>query len=534
MGLKQKIKKRLGEQTANLTRGLKLADLPNPNTLLNNVAGAEMLANHLKNGDRVLIVGDYDADGILATSVLYGFLTDIGFTKDIVDYIIPSRLKDGYGLSPNIINYAKDNMFDVIVTVDNGIAAIDAIKLAKSYGIKVIVTDHHTAPAVLPDADIIINPKQPGETFKYIDISGATVAWYFACALKDTLKVKVDMRKYLDLAGLTVISDVMPLNHINLAILNFTIPKLKSRERFIYSLIWDDWSAPVINEVSIGFSFVPMINAIGRIDDANIGVRLFLSRDKNEITNLVEYIKEVNAERKALTQEFKAIALDIVQDNSDSAIVVRCKDYHEGIVGIIAGKLAEIYRVPAYVFAWSEEKQIWKGSGRSVGNVHLYELTNKAAEHILGFGGHKGAVGLGISPDQFEDFEKAIKEAARKIPKKEFLDKSLKPITCTLDEVSLDMLDLIESYGPFGEGNRLPPLTTKAKIKVEKELSNGLHFKCTATQNETVLPAMFFHVKNKEEFLSKIDQEELDITFYINRRYNPRTEKFDFDLFCTI
>lgn len=533
--IKEKIRERLAPQSEKLVKDKTLADLPPLDSMKGIVEGAELLKDLLLDGKRVLIVGDYDADGILATTILYGFLNDVGFDKSIVDYIIPSRLKDGYGLSPNIIDYAVENGFEVIVTVDNGIAAVEAIKLAKEKGLIVIITDHHTAPKVLPDADIIINPKQPGETFPFIDISGATVAWYFAAKLKEVLGLKIDMRRYLDLAGLTVISDVMPLNDINLAIFNFTLKRLKERNRYVYELLWDENRAPCINETAIGFNLVPMINAIGRINDANKGVQLFLSRDKYEISLLFEEMKDINEERKKRTLVYKNDALSMLDEApTEKVIIVRNKDYHEGIVGIIAGKLAELYKRPAYCFSWNEEKQIWKGSGRSSGEIHLYELTNKATSYIAGFGGHKGAVGLAVKDEHFEDFKATLEKEVLEYKDEDFIDKSTVPFDCHLKDINLELLDFVESFGPFGEGNRLPQFRTKALITPERELSGGLHFACLATVGDIKMRAMFFHIKNKTEFLEKISKGEVSILFDMQRNYFSKTDTYSLDIFCSL
>lgn len=538
LDLKNKIEQKLDNQKRNLTTDLKLSDLPPLNSMLNLEKGAKLLVSLLEEGQRVLVVGDYDADGIMGTTILYGFLTEAGFTKDIVDFYIPSRLADGYGLSPNVINYAINNNFDVIVTVDNGIAAVEAIKMAKDAGLKVIVTDHHTAPAILPEADVLINPKQPGETFPFINISGATVAWYFASQLRKEWDLKIDMRKYLDLVALTIMSDVMPLDNINLPILKYGLQKMKDRTRYIYELCWDNYKAPVVDESTLSFSIIPMINAIGRINDANLGVELFLSRDKNFINREFNNLVLNNENRKELTRKYTLNAEEILscdlELSSKKVIVIKNKGYHEGIVGIIAGKLAEKYQVPAYVFTWSEEKELWKGSGRSVGNVHLYDLTNKVKEFIYGFGGHKGAIGIGIKEENFENFKSAIEKHAENINPKDFINDSLIPIECSLEDFNFDIVDLLESYGPFGECNPKPIFKATVKMKIERELKDGLHYKMSVTSLDGNVEhtGMFFYV-TKDEFLQKIKENEThEILFYPTKNYNPTKDTFGFDLMC--
>jgi single-stranded-DNA-specific exonuclease len=531
------LKNKLDAQASNIC-SKKITELYPPSTMLNLEKAGKLLASLLKEGKRTLIVGDYDADGMMATTVLIRFLRDVGFTEEIVDYIIPSRLKDGYGLSSNIIEYALEKEFEVIVTVDNGIAAVEAIKLAKDNGLTVIVTDHHTAPAILPPADIIVCPKQPGETFPFIDISGATVAWYLAYVLRGEFDSQIDMRKYLDYVGITVVSDVMPLNDINIGILNYALKKIKNRERHIYRLIWNDWTAPVIDTTSLSFNLVPLINAIGRINDANIGVKMFLSTDQNEIVEIFSYVQKINEDRKELSrngtlQSEVDVALDTEVDSSGAAIVVR-GEFHEGIVGIIAGRLAEKYQKPAYVFSWNEKKQLWKGSARTYGNVNLYELTVSVSEYVAFFGGHKGAAGLAVSEENFENFAKLLSKKASELDKDLFLNLDLVPVDCKLSEVSIDILNLMEEYAPFGEGNLAPVFKTKSLVKVKKVLKGGLHYLCDLIdENGNSVEGLFFNIDSSEEFL-KLIENEVNYTFSLSKTYNLHSDTYGFQLICNL
>jgi len=538
----QELEKKLMKQTKDMIPKT-LKELPHYSTMKNVVAGAKLLIERLMDGSRVLVVGDYDADGMMATTILVSFMRKAGFSEEVFDYIIPSRLKDGYGLSPNIIHYAIEQGFDTIVTVDNGIAAVEAIALAKEHGLTVIVTDHHTAPKVLPIADIIINPKQPGETFPFIEISGATVAWYFVAALKDELNFPCDIRQYLDFVAITIMSDVMPLHDINLGLLSYGMDIIKSRERFVYQLTWkDEWtSKEEIDETALSFSFVPMINAIGRIDDANLGVRLFLSKDKKEIYELFKTMKEVNDARKVMSRENTYNAEDIgdIEDTHGNVIIVQGK-YHEGVVGIIAGRLAEKYRKPAYVFTYSEEKKIWKGSARTSGNIHLYNITNEANEFILGWGGHKGAVGLGVKDEDFEDFKKRMMEVTSTIPEEEFINKDLKPIEISLKDIDSDTFRIIRNYGPYGNSNPKPTFRTKVKILESRPIQDGLHWETTVEGVDTKysIKAMFFNVHHDrisrdDDNIPSLPKGEIDVSIQIANSYDQNNETYLHEIFCT-
>jgi len=536
MNFNQILDLKLKEQTNTIIHK-KLKDLPPPESLKNNFKAAKRILEHLNNGKRMLIVGDYDCDGIMATTILYSFLIEAGYSKFNVDYIIPSRLKDGYGVSTNIIDYAMENVFDFIVTVDNGIAAIDAVKYSNENNIEVIITDHHTVPKTLPEAYTIVNPRVDGETFPFPWISGATVAWYLTAALKKELKSNIDIKKYLDYVALTVVSDVMPLNDINLAILNYGLKEIKKRKRLFYQLVWNDWTSPTINETSLSFDLVPKINAIGRISDANIGVEMFTSNDTENIKRLFDKMTKINEERKEMSRSYIKEAEEILHDikgyEDENVVIVRNKDFHEGIVGIIAGKLAEKYGKPAYVFSYNEEKDLWKGSARSVGNIHLYDITAEATSFIAGFGGHKGAVGLAVTEKNWEDFVKSLQKTTKGIEDSEFIDQDKIPLECNISDINMETISILEKYGPYGNGNQKPIFKSKANIFIAKELKNGLHFKVKLEDNGFNIFGLFFNV-DKKTFLSQIEDENNEFTFDTSKSYDLRQNSFSVELLCNM
>lgn len=526
----EKLENLLNNQTLSISRK-QLKDLPHPHMLKNNSLAAKMIIDLLMQGKKMLIVGDYDSDGIMATTILYSFLNEAGFSH-LVEYLIPSRLKDGYGLSENVIKHALMLKYDFIVTVDNGISAIKAIDLANENGLDVIITDHHTPGKILPNAKVIVNPRVEGETFPFTYISGATVAWYLVAALKIELNSKININKYLDFVAITILSDVMPLDDINLPLLHFGLNLIKKRERLIYKLLWNDWVIPTLDEITISFTLVPMINAIGRINNANIAVDMFLSEDEKEIREYVSKMKSINEERKELTRNYLLEADYHLTSNLDikneKVIFVRNENFHEGIIGIIAGKLAEKYSLPAYVFAFNHEKQVWKGSGRSTGNIHLYDLTSTADEFLEGFGGHKGAVGLSLKEENWNNFKNRLNYIANTIDDKVFNENNKHIIDCNISDINLHLIELLKKYGPYGNGNLKPVFRTKVKVKIEKEIKDGLHYSCTCSQNNTYITGLFFNVK-KDEFLEDI-QNELIIEFDPSLSYNLINRQFNVEI----
>jgi len=528
------LKDKLTQQTAK--RGnFRLNDLPHPYTLKNNQLAAKRIIENLCAGKRMLIIGDYDADGIFATIILMKFFRELGFGS-MVDYKIPSRLKDGYGLNPSLIDYAKENGFGFCVTVDNGIAAVEAINHANELGFEVIITDHHTPPAVLPNTEIIVNPKCD-PSFAFPHISGATVAWYLAYAIQLELNSNINMSNYLDLVAITIVSDVMPLVNINVPLLNYGISLIKKQKRSLYKMLWNDYTLPVLDSIAIAFNLVPMINAVGRIDDANKAVDIFLNdSDPQEAFRNFMWIKGLNEQRKQMSRDYLQQALDALDNidvKDDKVIVVVSKDFHEGLVGIIAGKLAEKYHRPAYVLTYSKEKKIYKGSGRSSGKIHLYDLTNSASDCLLGFGGHAGAVGLSLAADQLQNFSRKVQDSAEVYDPRDFIDDSKIPMEVRLEEINQNLMDMIESFAPFGEQNPLPSFTSSARVSVAKELKDGLHFKCSVSSDHKSFTGLFFNVE-KEKFLKSIEAQEVQLKFTLSKSYNVMLNDFSIELLCEI
>ncbi|MFL1706596.1 single-stranded-DNA-specific exonuclease RecJ [Campylobacter sp. MOP7] len=527
-----RLREKLEKQTE--SRGLfALKDIPHPFSFKNNQKAAKRIIENICAGKKMLIIGDYDADGIMATTILMEFFEELGFGP-MVDYRIPSRLKDGYGLNKNLIDYALDNGFDFCLTVDNGIAATQAIDYANEKGIEVIITDHHTPPAVLPNTGIIVNPRCD-ENLEFQHISGATVAWYLAYAIQLELGTNIKMAEYLDYVAITIVSDVMPLVNINVPMLNYGIELIKKQKRPLYKLLWNNFTLPVLDSIAIAFSLVPMINAVGRIDDANKAVALFLEKDNAKIYKQFLWLKATNETRKEMSRKYLKEALDSLGeiDLSKKAIVVKSNQFHEGLVGIIAGKLAERYHKPAYVLTYSTEKRLYKGSGRSSGSIHLYDLTNRANSVLAGFGGHSGAVGLAVTKENFDEFERIVQEAASKFQDHEFLDNNKEPIEIELHEINEDVMNLIDKFMPYGACNPQPIFSTKANVQVAQELKGGLHYKCAVNDAQRSFTGLFFNVES-EKFLADINCDKVDIRFTLSKNYNLQLNTFSTELLCEI
>ena len=504
--IQDRLEKVLIQQSKGRNENLTLEDLPEPKLIPGMVEAAERIIYNLKRGLRLLLVGDYDCDGILATVIFMDFFRQTKYSKQI-DYIVPDRFIDGYGVSKNMVDYAINNEYDFIVTVDNGIGAKAAVDYAQENGVEVIITDHHTPGDSVPNVDILVDLKYDQGEFPFLEISGATMSWYLCCQVREILDLEIDMRDYLDLVGITVISDVMPLCDINLVFFREGMKLIKNRHRRLYKYIFSEFKNLTLNETDLGFGLVPMINAVGRIDHAKHAVDLFLSRDLTEIKKGVKYLKDINNKRKVLNDKLFDLVLPEAQkiyDKGEKVIVVRNENLHEGIVGILAGKIAERFNRPAFVFGFNKDKQVWKGSGRTTGKIHLFDLASKVSALALGFGGHAGAVGAAVEEKNFKKWKKRLGVEAKKIDQSVFLDTAFTPIEIDLEDVNDNLIDLLDKYRPFGQG--FPQILFKSElyIQVKNSYKEGLHWETELSDKKgKIVPAWFFHNKTIGERDSK-------------------------------
>lgn len=533
------LEKILTDRSVGRNFNMTINDLPEPSEIPGMKNAALFIIDAISKGKKGLLVGDYDCDGICATTIFMDFLReliDCGGIKLAYDnqiiYTIPDRFKDGYGVSKNIIDYAISEDVSFIITVDNGIGAFNAIEYANENNIKVIITDHHLPPERVPNAEIIVNLKYDLGKFRFQEISGATISWYLCCMIREILDAPLNMGKWLDLVAITVISDVMPLEDINLIFFKHGLALIKNKHRNIYGKIFSDFELYTLDETNIGFKLVPMINAVGRLSNAKKAVSILLSREETEIRKGVEYFIDTNNKRKQITQQLLDLIMDeAIEQNSlnNKAIIIKRDGLHEGIVGILAGKIAETFSRPAFVFSWNRASNCWKGSGRTAGTIHLYELIEIGAEHALGFGGHAGAVGVAIPEDKFDLWKDSIVKASSFLDTSKFRLDTEKPFNVILSEIDNEFIDMLEKFKPFGMGFPMPLFKTKAWLSVLDNYKNGLHWKTSLSlKNGTVFTSFFFHDKT----IVSYDKKEVLLNFTPKRVFSNKG--YEIELHSTI
>ncbi|WP_416688047.1 single-stranded-DNA-specific exonuclease RecJ [Candidatus Pseudothioglobus sp. Uisw_041] len=446
---------------------------------------------------RILIVGDFDADGATASAVAIKALRLMGAKH--VDFLVPNRFKHGYGLSPEIVQEAKtDKGPNLIITVDNGISSNEGAALARSLAIDVIITDHHLPPKVLPEANSIINPNLRGCDFPSKNLAGVGVCFYLFSALKTHLVAKgyfeahniqiPDLRELLDLVALGTVADVVKLDQNNRILVNEGIKRIRQKHcsKGILAIL-ELTKRPIetLQASDLGFTVAPRINAAGRLSDISQGIRCLLSEDMNDARRYAQTLEEFNIKRREEQTRMQDEALAIVEgqtiDESQFAIVLYDETWHEGIVGIVAGKLKETYQCPCAVFAKSGS--VLKGSIRSIPDVHIKDLLDLVDRDNPGlidkFGGHAMAAGLALSSENFESFSEAFSEAIKKhLEGKKPIIELMTDGELEASEITLKNAELLRSASPWGQGFEEPIFYGDFEL-IDQKIVGEKHLKCS-------------------------------------------------------
>lgn len=466
----------------------KISEIPTPDALKDIFKGADRIKEAIMREEKIVVVGDYDVDGVIASVIMAEFFDDLGVSNYFVR--IPNRFSDGYGLNAQIVEEVRDT--DLIITVDNGISATEAAEVCKKYKIDLIITDHHMPPEILPDAYAIINPKQKDCPFPNIEICGAQVAWYLVGALKDVLKIEYDMAKFIDLLAIAIIADMMELRDLNRMLVKLGIIKLNSSRRAAFTAIKQFYGKDKFECDDISFLIAPLINSSGRMDDAINSFKFLHTKNIDEANLYLDMIVDFNNSRKEEERMLYECSLKDVKED-ENIIVTWGKDWHEGVIGIVASRLAKHFKKPAIVFSIDENRA--KGSARSVGKVDILSLIAKHEELLSGYGGHKGAAGIVIDPCNLEAFKTAINQACFLMDMHDFVssDELLGEIRAS--EIDFELLEILEFFEPYGQKNPRPLFRLNEVIVKNKKLigREQNHLKLILQKEGKSLEALFFN-----------------------------------------
>jgi len=488
---------------------LSLRDLPQPSLFKDMDKATERIASAIKNREKITIIGDYDVDGVTSTTLMKLFFDEISYP---IEWIIPNRFRDGYGLSTNIIPRIIGT--DLAITVDNGISAVYAAQLCKEKNIDLIITDHHLLAPEVPEAYAIINQKQDACTFPYEDVCGAQIAWYLIASIKNALNIKIDMMGYMELVSIAIIADMMPLQHINRAMVLAGIKALNQSKRPAIRAFLEHSQKETITSEDIGFFLAPLLNSAGRMEDASFAVDFLTSTNIYDARVRLERLIEFNTLRKATEHEITQKAMMQV-DHDDQVIIVVGEEWHEGVVGIVAARVARACEKPCIILTQSEEGLL-KGSGRSFGACDLFAVVNGSRMHLEKFGGHQAAIGLSLKEENLKSFKT---EVEHNFKEGDYMKEAFDPeIVGNLhfSMISSNLVDIVKKFEPYGQGNTTPKfISTDVEIlQADTMGKEGEHLRFSFVQDGIVMQGVKFKTRESFEVGQKVD-----ITYTVNENH---------------
>jgi len=440
-----------------------LSDLKDPFSMIGMEGAVERITRAFWNNERMTIYGDYDVDGITATSLLYMVLNKLGGQ---VDFYLPNRLTEGYGLSKRGIDEAHGKGTKLIITVDTGITAVEEVQYAASLGIDVIVTDHHEQGIEIPDACAVVNPKQADCSYED-ELSGVGVAFKLAQALYRSLQQdERELDEHLDLVALGTAADIVPLVGENRVFTKFGIHQIaRTTKPGLKSLTFV--SGLMGKEISTGqvvFILAPRINALGRLGDAGQAIRLLSTRDERVAADIARTLDSENKRRKQIDEDTLDVALrqidELVDLDNDKAIVLAGEGWHQGVIGIVASRIVERYHLPTIMI--SVQDGVGKGSARSIPGFHLCEALKHCENLLIKYGGHKYAAGLSIRQEMIPEFRERFKEVSHmELTSEDIVPKLNIDMEIELMDIDDEFMHAIEAFSPFGPQNMRPVFFTR-------------------------------------------------------------------------
>lgn len=551
------------------------AELGDPAQLQGGLEAASLLKQKIEAGKKIRIIGDYDIDGVNSTYILYRALTRCGAQ---VDYEIPDRMKDGYGLNISLLKLALEEGIDTVLTCDNGISAIAEIAYAKENGMTVIVTDHHeplfeevpeedqaetiqpqtdTARRIpspdgtrifrLPPADVLVNPKQPNCRYPYKKLCGAAVAWKVVCLLYRLYGMEEEAEQFLQFVGFATVGDVMELDGENRILVKEGLKQLRITQNYGWRALIqaNNLDFDTLNSYHIGFVLGPCINASGRLDTAKRSLRLLLAKDAAEAELLAARLKQLNDERKELTQAAVDLACEQIDGSTeanDRVLVVYLPDCHESIAGIVAGRIRERYGKPTFVVTNAEAEDEAKGSGRSIEAYSMFEEMVKCQDLFRKFGGHPMAAGFSLPRSRIDEMRRRLNENCT-MTEEDMAEKIMVDVPMPINYIRESLVEELAVLEPFGNGNEKPLFAERhLKLLSARILGKNANVLKLQVANATgcTMEALYFGIpdnilsyltdkygKHEVQKLlwGKVNQIEMDLTYYpsINEYQGRRT-----------
>ena len=482
-------------------------DFYNPFLMPDMEIAVKRIVKAIENKEKIMIYGDYDADGITSITVLKKYLNEIGLKTG--EYI-PNRLNEGYGLNKDAISKIYNDGYKLMITVDCGISGLEEVDYANSLGMEIIITDHHEPAEKLPEAIAVIDAKRKDNKYPFNQLAGVGVVFKLIQAISTELKLEEkEYLKYLDLVCIGTISDIVPLVDENRVIAKLGLKLIEKTKNIGLKTLLNIADLKKIDSNAISFGVAPRINACGRMGFQEEALQLFLTEDSEKATTIAKRLVQFNQERQAKEKQiFEEVIEKIEKDDKDKKCIVLAEEnWHHGVIGIVASKITEIYYKPSILICLEGDKG--KGSGRSVPGFDLYTALTKCSDYIEKFGGHSMAIGITIKKENFEKLKETIEKYAQESNISDIMpiiniDKEINLKNINIEEVK--SLELLE---PFGEANKMPLfLLRNLKIDSIRALSGGKHLKLTLKQDNNIVDAIGFNMGDlSKEYLlgDKVD-----------------------------
>lgn len=488
-----------------------LNDIHNPHSMKDADKFVDIITKKIEEHKPVRIIGDYDIDGICSIYILFCGLKAAGAD---VDYVVPHRINDGYGINEHLIDNAINEGIDTIVTCDNGIAAYNQVRYAKDNGITMIVTDHHDVPFeikddkkvyIVPPADAVINPKQADCDYPFKLLCGAGVAYKLISLLYDRLGFdKKELEDYIEFMAIATVGDIVDLIDENRIVVKYGLKHIAHTKNTGLRALMEECQLDInnISSYHIGFVIGPCLNASGRLDTARQAIELMLCKDNEKAHNMAKELIALNNERKSMTEQETQKAIELVENTGllkDRVLVIYLKDCHESIAGIIAGRIKERYYRPTFVITNAEDGA--KGSGRSIEGYNMYEEINKCKNVLTKYGGHPMAAGLSLAISDIDIFRKMLNDNAI-LTDEDLIPKMWIDVPMPVSYANIRLVNQLKLLEPFGKGNEKPVFADRnLYVKTASVIGKNKNvLRCQLeTEDGTYVPAVQFGINNIDD-----------------------------------
>jgi len=489
----------------------RLKDMHSPYQLPDIDKAVSRVAGAIVEGEQIAIYGDYDVDGITGTALLVHFLSSLGGR---VRWHIPHRIKEGYGLNTEALKMLHRQGVTLVVTVDCGSTDHEPIQLARELGMDIIVTDHHKLPDIPPDANVILNPKGHEEIPELADLAGVGVAFYLATAIRAhfrrngrwTSSEQPNLKKYLDLVALGTLADMVPLTGTNRILASIGLSELSRTPRFGLRALKETCGlrGGKVSNWDVLFRLGPRLNAPGRLGSGDSALRLLLTTESAEAQKLAQQLEKLNRQRQSVEDQLLAEALSLIEANKahkqSSSLVLASPGWHKGVLGLVASRLTERFNKPTILLTLVDE--LWEGSGRSVGIFDLYQALARCRDHLVRFGGHRLAAGLGLTQSQLAGFRPAFEEAVREGITPQDITKTRKvDAVVHLEEITSELMTYLERMQPYGVGNPEPIFCCRDFQVEDSQILKGSHWRLRLRQDKARLTGIGFNLLESDQSL---------------------------------